>query len=191
MPEFAAWMLQFTQKPVVAVRADASVAAVLSAVVDVGVGTSVVTVSGTPIDDYRVSVKFVAGGVIGVAGATYQTTLDDGVSWSPVTALGVAVSIAIGDSGIVVAFAAGTVLAAQTSTFSSTAARMNNADLVLALEALRLSSLPFESILVAGPIDSTMAATIAAWRLLRDSEGRYYSWSSNWRPANAGETEAA
>lgn len=196
LPEFGAWMLQFTQKPIVAVKTAASVAAALSAVTHSGAGTSVVSVSGTPIDDYEVIVKIVAGGTIGVAGATYQYTLDNGINWTPITALGVAVSVALltptgGATGITVAFAAGTLLAAQTETFTSTAARMNNADLVAALEALRLSSLPFETILVAGPLDSTMAATLAAWRLLRDSEGRYYSWASNWRPATAGETEAA
>jgi hypothetical protein len=196
LPEFGAWMLQFTEKPIVAVRATASVAAALSAVSHVGAGTSVVTATGTPVDDYQASVKIVAGGTIGVAGATYQVTLDGGVSWSPVTALGVATSIALltptgGATGITVAFAAGTLLAAQTETFTATAARMNNADLVLALEALRVSSLPFESILVAGPLDATMAATIAAWRLLRDSDGRYYSWASNWRPQDEGESDAA
>lgn len=196
LPEFGAWMLQFTQKPIVAVKTAASVAAALSAVTHAGAGTSVVTVSGTPIDDYQVIFKVIAGGTIGVAGATYQYTLDNGVNWTPVSALGVAVSLALltptgGATGITLAFAAGTLLAAQTEACTSTAARMNNADLVAALEALRLSSLPFESILVAGPIDSTMVATLAAWRLLRDSEGRYYSWASNWRPADAGETEAA
>lgn len=196
LPEFGAWMLQFTQKPIVAVKTSASVAAALTAVTHAGAGTSVVTVSGTPIDDYQVIFKVVAGCTIGVAGGTYQYTLDNGVTWSPVQALGVAVTLALLTpqgvaTGITLAFAAGTLLAAQTETLTATAARMNNADLVLALEALRLSSLPFESILVAGPIDSTMAATIAAWRLLRDAEGRYYSWASNWRPADAGETEAA
>ena len=65
LPELGAWMLQFTQKPIVAVKSSASVAAALSAVTHAGAGTSVVTVSGTPIDDYQAIVKIVAGGTIG------------------------------------------------------------------------------------------------------------------------------
>ena len=190
LPEYVAWMMQFTQKSAVVVKTAASVAAVIGAITAVANGTSAITATGTPVDDYKVIVKFIVGATIGVTGATYQYTLDDGVNWSPVTALGVATSIVLGTSGVTVNFAAGTVLADQTSTFATTAARMNNADLVAALEALRLTSLPFEHIMVAGPLDATMLATIAAWRALRDSDGRFYSWSSNTRPANAGESEA-
>jgi hypothetical protein len=194
--ESAAWMMQFTQKPVVAVRSAASVAAVLSAVAHTGAGTSVVSASGTPIDDYSVIFKVVAGGTIGVAGATYKFSLDGGKTYTAVRALGTANSLVLltptgASTGITLAFAAGTLLADQVETLTATAARLNNADLVAALEALRVSSLRFEHVHVIGPLDATMFATLDAWRLARDGEGRYYTASGNTRFRTLGsETEA-
>lgn len=195
LPEAAAWMLQFTGKPVVTVRSAASTTAVLSAVTHSGAGTSVVTASGTPVDDFAVVVKFVAGGTVGTAGATYQVSLDGGATFGPVKALGTANTIVItyllGSTGITLALAAGTVLAGQTESVTATAARMSNTDLVTALEALRVSSLRFEHVHIVGGMDATMLATLDAWRLARDAEGRYYTGSGNTRLKNSGETEAA
>lgn len=196
LPESAAWMMQYTEKPVVAVRAAASVAAVLSAVAHTGAGTSVVTATGTPIDDYSVIFKVVAGGTIGVAGATYKYSLDGGKTYTAVRALGTANSLLLltptgASTGITLAFAAGTLLADQVESLTATAARMNNADLVAALEALRISSLRFEHIHAIGPLDATMFATLDAWIKARDGEGRYYTGSGNTRYRTIGsETEA-
>ena len=191
LPEFASWTLDRTQKSIVAVRAAAGTAAVISAVTPTGAGTSVVTLTGTPLDDWRVRLKFISGAVVGVTGATYQYSLDDGVNWSPVTALGVAVSAALGSSGITANFAAGTLLADSTFTATTTAARMQNADIVTALEQLRLSRVRFEAILVAGPLDATMVATVQTWVTAREAEGRYYTFCASPRWKTQVETEAA
>lgn len=196
LPENAAWMMQFTQRPVVCVRSAASVAAVLGTVVHSGAGTSVVTATGTPIDDYQIVFRVIAGGTVGTAGITYQYSLDGGINFTATLALGVANTLLLKlptglSTGVTLNFAAGTMLAAQTESLPATAARMNNADLVAALEALRLSSQRFEHVHVVGPLDGTMFDTLAAWRLARDAEGRYYTTSGNTRARNSGETEAA
>lgn len=196
LPENGAWMMQFTQRTLVAVRAAASVAAVLSVVTHSGAGTSVVTATGTPIDDYQIIFKVVAGGIIATTGITYQYSLDGGVNYTAILALGVANTLLLKlptglSTGVTLNFAAGTMLAGQTESLSTTAARMNNADLVAALEGLRLSSQRFEHVHVVGPLDGTMFDTLAAWRLARDAEGRYYTVSGNTRYRGAAETEAA
>src|SRR6185295_10446011 len=60
-------------------------------------GTSAVTIGGTPAptDDLDVVFKVVTGGTIGTAGITYQTSLDGGRTFSPVTALGTATTLTI------------------------------------------------------------------------------------------------
>lgn len=191
LPEFASFVLDRTKKPIVAVRGSASVAAVLGAVTAVGAGTSVVTVSGAPLDDYRGIVKVIAGGTIGVSGATYKYSLDGGVNWSAEFALGVAVSVVLPGSGVTVNFAAGTLLADSTFSFAATAARFQNSDIVTALEAIRTSTLRFEALLVAGPLDATMVATIQTWVTAREAEGRYYTFLGSPRWKTSVETEAA
>lgn len=76
--------------------------AVVSAALLSVVGTSVITGDGTikPTNDYQnVCVRFATGGTIGVAGITYQTSLDGGLSWRELTpvALGTATSITVQD----------------------------------------------------------------------------------------------
>lgn len=198
LSEVASLIMGETENEVVAVKTAASVASALTAVAHSGAGTSVVTASGTPIDDYLITFEVLAGGTIGVAGATYRFTLDGGVTWSGTRALGTANSLLLTtpqglSTGVTLSFAAGTLLVGQKESLRATAARMNNADLTTALEALRLSTLTFEHVLVVGPGDATMAATLEAWRIAREAEGRYYTFSINSRARDiyTPETQAA
>lgn len=50
---------------------------------------------GSPTDTAQVKVVIVVGGVVGVAGITFKTSLDDGATFGPVLALGVATSILV------------------------------------------------------------------------------------------------
>lgn len=196
LSEVAALTMADTQKQVIALRTAASVAAVISAVVHSGAGTSVVTATGTPIDDYVIIFEVLSGGTVGTAGITYRYTLDGGKVWTGTRALGTANSLVLVNpsnlsTGVTLAFAAGTMLVGQRESLTTTAARMNNADLTTALEALRVSTLYFEHVEVLGPGDSTMFATLEAWRIARELEGRYYTFSINTRFRGAAETEAA
>jgi hypothetical protein len=120
-------------------------------------GSSVPTIDGTthPADDYEVYVEFVAGGTRGVAGITYQWSLDGGRTMSPVTALGTATSITIpGSGGVKVNLGVGTITAGDNFAFPTVAPRWNTSELGDALDALKTTSIAWEFVQVAGPLDS-------------------------------------
>src|SRR4051812_9772020 len=77
--EAACWHIQTKQLPVLMVRCAASTASTFDTIDVTGMtGTSVATVNAGSAsdDDYEVYVIFPSGGTQGVAGITYQTSLD-------------------------------------------------------------------------------------------------------------------
>lgn len=196
--EAAQYFMSTAKKPLVLIRAAASTAAAYGTPDISGVtGTSVVTASATtPLDDYNFTFVVVHGGTIGVAGITYKYSFD-GKTFSPITALGTASTAAFNvpvvntASGVSLDFAAGTLVAGDKVTVSTTGARMTNADLVDALEALRVSKLPWDSVLVLNcPADSTTIATLDSWLSGLEGRGVFRNGYMNTRFKNAGETEA-
>lgn len=182
LPEVADYVLGRTGKPVVLVRCVATTTGAMGTINVAGVtGTSVVTatVGAQPVDDFTgVKILIVNGGTRGTTGITYKYALD-GVSYSAVQALGVATVIAIPNTGISVDLSTGTLIAGDFVTFDTTGPRMTSADLTAALEALRVSTLPFESVLIATPVDATIFDAAEAWRVARDLEGRLYTFVEN------------
>lgn len=187
-----AYVMSVAGNPVLLIRGTASTAGASSTVAHVGVGTSVVTVTGTPIDDFKAKITIVNPGTIGVSGITLTYTLDDGETVSAVTALGVANTFAVPNSGITFAFAAGTVLAGQTESVTTTGPRMTNADISTALEALRVSAQPWEWLLIGGH-DATAAsvAIVDSWLSTLETKGRFRGFAMNGRMKTSIETEAA
>jgi hypothetical protein len=190
--EGAAYHLSVARKPVVLIKAAASVAATLGTVAHSGAGTSVVTATGTPNDDFDLVLKITLGGTIGTGPISLQTSLDGGTTWSAVVSLGVANTYAVPNTGVTFNFAAGTVLTGQTESCKATAAKMNNTDLTNALEALRTYGGAWESILVMGlNATATEVATLDAWLALREGEGKYRTAMVNAVPRDsATQTEA-
>lgn len=181
-----------SQNSAVLIRGTASTAAVYSAVTHSGPGTSVVTATvGTPLDDYLVIVTIVDPGTVGVAGVTYTYSLDGGKTTSGKIALGTAMTIVIPNSGVTLSLAAGTLLAGQTETVTTTGPKLTNADVVLALDALRLSALPWDAVLIHADADATMVATVDTWLLAREGEGRYKTAILNTVMRTAAQSEAA
>lgn len=192
--EAACHALDRYQKPVIVVRSDASVEGVAGAVDDDEVqGTSIITVAGSsdPIDDLDIVFAVVAGGTIGTAGITYQTSTDGGNTWSTVKSLGTANSLPIPDTGVTLAFAAGTLIAGDTATVRTTAPASNAADLTAALEALRVSTVQWEIAGIATPIDATIFDAIETKFAAMHTAGKYRAYVANTRMMNEGETEAA
>lgn len=191
--EYGAHMIDVTGKPVILIKADASTAAAYGAVALEGAGTSVPSAgAATPLDDYAAQIDIVTGGTIGVAGITYTESLDGGVTKSAIKALGTATSITIPASGVQVALAAGTLIAGDTITAQTTGPRLTTADLATALEALRVSSLPWEIVLVGGhDATATTVSMLDLWLAAREAEGKYRGFVINARPRNVGESEAA
>jgi hypothetical protein len=180
----AAYIMAASGNPVVMIRGTASTAGSNSAVTKVGTGTSVITATGTPIDDYNVLLTWITGGTQGIAGPTYTLSLDGGKTTGPVTALGVAVTIAINmgavTTGASFALAAGTFVAGDTATITCTGPRMTSSDITNALEALRTSALSWEFVDVFGHDSVAGTVTILdAWLALREAEGRYRGFICN------------
>lgn len=172
--DVAGHVMAVAAKPVVLIKGTASVAATNGTVTHTGAGTSVVTATGTPLDDYDVLFSFIAGGTIGVAGITFTYSLDGGKTTSGVTALGTANSYTIANSGVTISFAAGTVLAAQTEAFSTKGPRMNSSDVTTALEALRTYGGSWEAVLLASTeADNTIVGNIDTWLAAREGEGKF------------------
>lgn len=190
--EDASYDMAVAGKPVVLIRATASTAGALSAVTHSGPGTSVVTATGTPLDDFEIVWAVVTAGTIGVAGIVFKCSLDGGKTYSGSTALGVATSFAVPNTGVTLNFAAGTVLASQTESVTATGPRLTNANLVTALEALRTYGGAWDAVLIDG-IDATATevATLDLWLSAREAEGKYKTAIVNAVPRDvATQTEA-
>lgn len=200
--EYAAYHMDNSGNPVLLITPTCTTAATYSAIDVTGVtGTSVVTAAGSaPFDNYDVTVIIKNGGTIGVAGITFIYSLD-GVTFSPLQALGTATSITLNapvlgtTSGVGFALAAGTFITGDTWHCTTTHAQMTNSDLVTALEALRVSRLPWDAVLVDGDFSSTLLTTLDTWLAAREATGVFKHGYMNTRmktlPAPSGETEAA
>lgn len=189
--EDCASAIAWTRKPVVAVRAAASTSGAYGTVTNTGAGTAALT-AGTsdPLDAFDVLVDFPVGGTVGVAGITYRTSLDGGITMSAQLALGTATEIVIPDTGITLELGTGTIVAGTKATFTTTAPSSSNADLLAALEGLRVSSAPWEGVLVRGDATSTMVSTLDQWLADLETRGIYKFAFACFRPRAAAETEA-
>jgi hypothetical protein len=167
------------------------------------VGSSVPTAGATaPLDDYEVIVTFTAAGTIGVTGITYTYSLDGGTTVSGTQALGVNTSITLNlsasaggtSSGVSFNLGVGSIVLNDTFSCNVTHARMNASDLTAALEALRVSRLNFEGILIDAEAGTGTIGAVDTWLTAREAEGRYYFALLNTRhkllPPPTGESEA-
>jgi hypothetical protein len=113
-----------------------------------------VTFSGTPFDDEELVVEVETGGTIGTAGIALKISRDRGRTFSGSVRLGTATSYAIPDTGVTVAFAAGTLIAGDTASAYCTAPRYNAAGLAQGFAALAAYATQPRMIVVLGDIDS-------------------------------------
>jgi Protein of unknown function (DUF2586) len=192
--EAAAHYIERYGKPVLLVNTGSSVAGAVGSVTSTATGTSVVTItaSPTPNDDYEFKLLFVTGGTRGVAGATYQVSLDGGRNYGPVTALGTAVSITIpGAGGVSFALAAGTFVAGDYHTARSTAPQWNSTELGTALDALGNSIASWELVEIVGALDATSFDTVDTKVAGMQAAGKPHAWIGNTRVPTIGESESA
>lgn len=179
LTEECSYTLGASGQPVIPIRGTTTTAATYGAITFTGTGTSVVTAGTThPADNYAVTVTIVAGGTIGVTGITYTYSLD-GVNTSAVQSLGTANTLTIPDllsgasPGVSFALAAGTLVAGDTWTCATTAAQMSNTDLSASLEALRVSTQPWEGALIDAPISAGTVALVDQWLAALESVGKF------------------
>jgi hypothetical protein len=156
-------------------------------------GTSVVTndASVKPIDEYEAYLIVPTGGTIGEAGITLQWSLDNGRTLSPVTALGTANSFTIPNSGVKFAFAAGTLVTGDVARVRTTPPREGASDLTAAYEALRVTQLAWDYVLIANTLDASGVAALETWLGTMSTANRPKWAICSVRGPNVGESFAA
>lgn len=129
----------------------------------VGSSTCVVTVTGTPEDEYSIAFEVVKGGEIGTTGIVFRYSMD-GENWSPNTQLGTATTFDMLDgtepSGISFAFAAGTLDTGDKVTSKTTGPVWQASDVVAALGKLYASTFEWRFIHVVGDCTAAKAGTV-------------------------------
>ena len=150
-----------------------------------------------------VLVYFTSSGVLGTSGPQYVVSLDGGNSCSDVQSMGTATTIVPTEPNtgapcgftITVGTAAQTVTAGDYLWFVTVGPRMGTADLIAALQALYVSKLAFDLVLVHGETSESFTSIIEAWVLTMNARGVFPTVVCNTRFKNqtpgAVETEVA
>jgi hypothetical protein len=157
--EAAAHQLAISGGPVYCMPAAIVTPGAAGAVTHVGTGPTM-TVAGAAYDSYQAVVTILAGGALGVA--TFQYSL--GVSGSsPPIMIPSGGTYAVPDSNLVLTFPAGTYVAGETYSFSTTAPMYDSTALTTALTALLADAREWRFLHVVGlPATVAAAAGIAA-----------------------------
>ncbi len=139
---------------------------VASACVLTGMGTSVMSVTGTPYDGYLVKVVVTAGGTIGATGVRIKISLDAGRTYGPEIAMGTATTYAITGTGLTLSFTAAAITLAGTGTFGCTpplAAVASIQACLVALEASPYAITGWGSMRIVGPYVGADASSIQGY----------------------------
>lgn len=190
--EAACHEIETTGKALVLCRTDKTTVGAYSAITKTGTGTSVITADAAtePFDDYEVRVNWITGATIGVAGATYQYSLDGGRNFSAIQALGTAVFFTIAESNTRFNLAAGTIVAGDFFVCTTTAPLWNGTQLASALLALQTTDNDWGICLVEGPVVAADVTTIATAGTNMQNIGKERTFVASFRYPNAAETEA-
>lgn len=190
--EAAAHAIERYGRPVVLVRSEATTPGQPGTLDVTGVhGTSVVSLTGVPNDDYELVFYVVKGGTLGTAGMTVQYSLDNGRNWSPIITVGTSSVVAIpGTGGLTLNFTPGTLLDGDTAKSRTVAPAFTSADLSTALNALAASELNWEIVEPVGPVDASSFDVLELKIAALSAAGKYRAWSGGARMPTLGESEA-
>lgn len=154
--EKACAFIEDTGKPVLFRRLTTSVAGSSSPVdEDFVLGTSVVTLTGTPRDDYEGRFEVMTGGTIGVVGIVFRYSLDGGRTFSPKIALGTAATYLIPNTGLTLNFGAGTLLLGDFALWYSTAPQWAASEFATLFNEFKALSQLWPLLCVVGPAAKT------------------------------------
>ncbi|MEE8306473.1 MAG: hypothetical protein V3R81_04360, partial [Gammaproteobacteria bacterium] len=154
MVEFVTRQLLVSGGPVLAMKLLASTVGVNGAETQSGTGP-LITIAGAPFDSYDAVVTVVVGGILGAGTFTY--TLDGGTSVSGVLVIPAGGSFPIPETNITITFPAGTYVAAETYSWTSTEPLNTTSDIAAGFTALGLLNVTYDYITL-----STTFATAAA-----------------------------
>lgn len=191
--DYAALHLEATKQPVLFIGLPASTPGASANLVTTGkLGTSVFTVTGTIFEETSVIFTVVNGGTIAANGITFTLSLDGGRT-SKLIRLGTAVSYTVPYVGIILNFAAGTLLAGDVVTFTTTAPMWGSSDISAARVALASQQKLARSWVVIGDItNSTFAGYVTtAANAYASSNDRFTYARVNVSDKTSGETTQA
>ena len=193
--ETAAFHVNDTGLPALIVRTDETTAGsygTIDVTAFTGTAAPATDVSTEPNDDYEAYIYFNTGGTTGTAGITYQWSLDDGRTLSPITALGTGLKITIPTSGGVAIdlTTAQTVVAGDIIRLRCNAPAPNNTELGTAMDALIASAVAFDEVILCFPIDATFFDTLETKVAALLAKGKEVFWCGNTRIPNDAEDEA-
>ena len=174
--ELAAHYVEQVKKPVLFAKIATATAGAVGAVDQESVtGTSVVTFTGTPLDDEEIVVEVLTGGTIGTAGIEIRCSRDGGVTWGGTIRLGTATSYLIPDSGVTVNFAAGTLVAEDFATAACSAPRWDSTGLAACFDAIAAGTNQPRIIVVCGDVTSAseLQSVIDEINAYETSNGRH------------------
>lgn len=194
MVELAATLLtRAPGKPLIVCRTGADTDGDYGAVDDTGMTGACTPSEHTatvPYDEYEARVDFVTGGTVGVAGITYQWSLDDGRTKSAVTALGTATTITFGAGNVAFDLTAASVVAGDYFRCRTVAPQLSAQNLADAQTAIQEISLPWDFVAWANPLDATAIGLNDVWLQAMWDLGVCKKSMGSWRGPNEGETEA-
>jgi hypothetical protein len=159
-PELAGFIANQTGNDVILVKATSATPGANTAVrtTRVGSSTSVVTLTGTPLDSYYGKVTVKTGGTVGTAGMILEVSLDNGRTVYATINLGTASTYLIPNTGITLNFAAGTLDVGDVFQWVSTEPLWGSAGVVSAIQALYGVATTFQDILIVGGSTATSSA---------------------------------
>jgi hypothetical protein len=191
--EAGARSIELYGRPIVVIRCAAATPGAIGTLTFTGTGTSVITadVTAAPAQAYNVKVTFVGPGTVGTAGITYRYTIDGGRNVSALQSLGAATTLTIPGTGIVLALAAGTIVANDAVTFTTSAPTADVAGITAAIDALALSVVNWRICFIVPPVIQNVALAIDQKFVGLQANHKPRMYIANARLPTTGETEAA
>lgn len=191
-PDLAAQLIQ-SGIPTIFVKVATSTPGASSAVTHSGTGTSVMTVSGVPFDQYNVIVTVFAGGVAGTdPEPSFTISFDGGATETRPIAMPAnrVYSGFAATTGLTLNFTAATMVADDTYTFTTTAPTWVAADVATAVDALRADRRECGLGYVTGACSKASADTILASVVQFLSVDKFIRFIVEARDIGNAETEA-
>lgn len=156
--EASAYDLDLAGGPVYNVRIAASNAGVNGPITLTGTGpASGVSVTGTPLDDYGVVVLLTRSGTLGTS--AFRVSFDGGDTFSAEYATAATVTNFAAQTGLTLAFAAGSYVANDTYAWTASGPTYTGSDLSVALDAIRTYPAAFDFVHVIGTVGGATDTT--------------------------------
>lgn len=147
--------------PTIFVKIPTDAVGTAGSVTHVGTGASVMTITGDPLDDAELVVKWMQDGTIGTDTPKFQYSLDGGISFSRSTRMGIPGTYVVPVLGITISFTAATVKAGDTYSSAITGPTWTGTDLTSVFAALEAKTQTLWRLIhIVGSMSATDAGTV-------------------------------